>query len=137
MSESTTTSRTQPHERPLSPHLTIYKLPLTAAIMSITHRITGVLIAVGLVVFVAWLWIAAYCPKSYAPFVEILTSWCGQTVLAGWTLAFFYHLLNGVRHLFWDMGEGLDLPAAHRSGLIVLVGSVLLTFFIWCGNLYF
>lgn len=134
MSENPAAARTRAHERPLSPHLGIYRLPLTAAIMSITHRITGVAISAGLVLFVAWLWIAAYCPDAYAPFMEAMTSWWGQTLLAGWTLAFFYHLLNGIRHLFWDMGEGLDLPSANRSGLIVLVGSAVLTLVIWCGH---
>lgn len=132
MSENPASARNRAHERPLSPHLSVYKLPLTAAIMSITHRITGVALSAGLVLLVAWLWIAAYCPESYESFVSYATSWWGQTFLAGWTLAFFYHLLNGIRHLFWDMGQGLDLPSAHRSGWIVLVGTVFITFFIWC-----
>lgn len=131
MSEHTpTTPRTTMHERPLSPHLTIYK-PQITSVLSISHRITGAFLAAGLVVFVAWLWIAAYCPEGYGMFMHYATNCWGQALLAAWSFAFFYHLLNGVRHLFWDMGQGLDLPAATRSGWLVVVGSVVVTASIW------
>lgn len=132
MSESPSTPRTKSHERPLSPHLTIYK-PQITSVLSITHRLTGVYLSLGLVVFVAWLWTAAYCPESYPRFVEYSSSLWGQLLLMAWTLAFFYHFINGIRHLFWDMGAGLDLPAATRSGWITIVGSLFITAYLWYG----
>lgn len=133
MSESQSLPRVKDHERPLSPHLTIYKLPLTAAIMSITHRITGAFLCAGFGVFVAWLWIAAYQPDCYPAFSEFLTGICGKLLLLAWGGSFAYHFLNGVRHLFWDMGQGLELHAAHRSGLIVITGTLLITAYLAYG----
>lgn len=130
MPESTSTPRTTMHERPLSPHLTIYK-PQITSVLSISHRITGAFLSAGLLVFVAWLWIAAYCPESYAAFMECTSSWWGKSLLAAWSFAFFYHFLNGIRHLFWDMGKGLDLPAATRSGWITVIGSLFVTACVW------
>lgn len=117
--------------RPLSPHLSIYKLPLTTAIMSITHRITGVVLTVGLIVLVAWLWALAYCDDTMAWWQTYQQAWWFIAALVGWTLAFFYHFMNGIRHLGWDSGSGFSLDATHRSGWIVLVGTVLLSGLVW------
>ncbi len=116
--------------RPLSPHLTIYKPQLTS-ILSITHRMTGVALAVGTALMVAWLWTAAYNPGFYSTLHEYLHSCIGQLLLAGWTLAFFYHLANGIRHLFWDIGKGFSLPAAYRSGWLVVAFALLMTAATW------
>lgn len=123
--------RVQAHERPLSPHLSIYRQPLTAGVLSITHRITGVFLSLGLVLFVAWLWLAAYCPDYYPQATAYSTTKWGTGLLMLWSLAFFYHFLNGVRHLGWDMGQGLELAAAARSGWMSLIGSFVITAFIW------
>lgn len=131
MSESPSTPRTRAHERPLSPHLTIYRMPLTAGVMSITHRASGVFLSLGMIAFVAWLWAAAYCPESYPLITAFAQAWWGKGLLAAWSLAFFYHFLNGIRHLFWDIGHGLELDAAARSGYLCLVGSLGITAFIW------
>ncbi|MCH2545998.1 MAG: succinate dehydrogenase, cytochrome b556 subunit [Alphaproteobacteria bacterium] len=130
MSESSSTPRTKSHERPLSPHLTIYK-PQITSMLSISHRISGVLLSAGLVVFVAWLWCAAYCPEYYTAFSGYATSWWGMLLLLMWSFAFNYHFLNGIRHLFWDMGEGLELEPAIRSGWIVVVGTFAITGLYW------
>lgn len=131
MSDTSNAPRVKAHERPLSPHLSIYRMPLTAGILSITHRITGVFLSLGLIAFVAWVWIAAYCPDSYPMLVEYSTTWWGRGLLMVWSLAFFYHFLNGIRHLFWDMGQGLELEAAASSGYLSLFGSIIITAFIW------
>lgn len=112
--------------RPTSPHLTIYK-PQITSVMSIMHRITGVALYAGALVLVAWLVIAAYMPFRYAGFHDVLLSPIGRLVLFGWTFAFFYHLCNGIRHLFWDIGKGFALKAVTASGVIVLLTSVALT----------
>lgn len=123
--------RTRADERPLSPHLSIYKLPLTAGIMSITHRITGIVLTAGFFIWVWLLWSAAYSPDCLTCIQNMANAWYGQVFLIGWTMAFIYHLINGLRHLFWDMGKGLEIPSAKRSGGIVLAGTILLTALIW------
>jgi len=116
--------------RPTSPHLTIYR-PQITSMMSIAHRITGVALYAGALVLVAWLAVAAYMPKRYDQFHECLMSPVGRALLFGWTLAFFYHLLNGIRHLFWDMGKGFALSCVTRSGVMVLVLAMFLTIDVW------
>lgn len=113
-------------QRPLSPHLQIYK-PQITSIMSILHRATGIALSVGLVVL-AW-WIAAAAGEApYFDFVSaVLGSWIGVIALAGWSFCFFYHLLNGIRHLLWDAGWGFELPQVYASGRAVFVGAIVLT----------
>jgi len=91
--------------RPLSPHLQIYRLPVTA-LLSITHRITGVLLTLGLVLLALGLMAAAAGPVSYVKFQAFLTGYVGQMLLWGWLYALFFHLCHGVRHLVWDTGNG-------------------------------
>ena len=109
-----------PVSRPTSPHLSIYK-PQITSVLSITHRMTGIALYVGALAMVAWLVLAAYYPVHYAKWHEIASSWAGRVVLIGFLLAFYFHLANGIRHLFWDMGKGYSLPAANRSGWLVLL----------------
>jgi succinate dehydrogenase / fumarate reductase cytochrome b subunit len=116
------------NSRPLSPHLQIYRLPLTAR-MSILHRFTGMGMAVTLVLLVWW-FLAAATGSSYFAFVDgLLTSWICKLVLVISLWGFWYHFFNGVRHLRWDMVKGLGLGESHRTGLYVIVLSVLLTVF--------
>jgi len=117
-------------QRPLSPHLMIYKPQLTS-IMSITHRATGTALALGSLMVVWWI-VALATGAEYYNFVQsILTSWFGQLVLFGFTVAVFYHLSNGIRHLFWDFGYNLTIEGVHRSGYMVLASTVILTALTW------
>ncbi|TAN64302.1 MAG: succinate dehydrogenase, cytochrome b556 subunit [Magnetospirillum sp.] len=116
--------------RPLSPHLQIYKMPFTA-ILSITHRATGVALAAGTVVLAYWLASAAYGPVAYGHAQAVLGSMLGKLVLFGWTAALFYHLCNGIRHLFWDVGRGYEIAEAYKSGRIVVATSAVLTLLAW------
>jgi len=116
--------------RPLSPHLQVYKPQLTS-MMSITHRATGVALTVGTLLLVYWLSAAAMGPAAYADAARVLSSKLGQLILFVWTWALFYHLCNGIRHLYWDMGRGLDLESVYRSGKITLGASVGLTLVTW------
>ena len=117
-------------ERPLSPHLMIYKPQLTS-IMSITHRITGAALALGSLLVVWWIAALATGPEYYAFVQGILTSILGQLVLFGFTVAVFYHLSNGIRHLFWDFGYNLSIEGAHRTGYMVLASTIVLTAVTW------
>lgn len=112
--------------RPLSPHLQVYRPQLTS-ILSISHRITGVALAAGLVYLVAWAVSLAYGQDVYAVFADFNHSWLGWLFKAGWLFCLFFHLFNGVRHLLWDAGIGLELADAYRSGYVVLLASIALT----------
>ncbi len=120
------------HDRPLSPHLQIYRWHLLMT-MSILHRASGVFLALGTVVLVAWLLALAAGPESYARMTAVIGSAPGLVFLFGWSAALFYHLCNGIRHLFWDAGQGYELPAAYASGYGVLVATVILTLAAWGG----
>ena len=117
-------------ERPLSPHLQVYRLPLTA-IASITHRITGVGLGLGTILLTRWLVAAASGPEAYAHFQWFAGSIVGLIVLFGFTLALMFHLLNGLRHLFWDAGWGFDIKVSHQASVAVVAGAVILTVIIW------
>ncbi len=117
-------------ERPLSPHLTIYK-PQITSMLSIMHRITGTVNAIGLIVLIGWLWSAAFDAKYYACLQEIFASQLGKIALIGWTLTFFYHLSNGIRHLWWDMGKGFQLKHVTLSGIFVVGLAIGLTAVTW------
>jgi succinate dehydrogenase / fumarate reductase cytochrome b subunit len=121
-------------DRPLSPHLQVYRPQLTSA-MSIFHRITGVANAVGTLVLVWWLVAAASGPEAFGTVQAFLGSWIGIIVLLGWSLSVFYHLCNGIRHLFWDAGFGFELTNVYRSGVAVLIGAVVLTAIAWIAGL--
>ena len=116
--------------RPLSPHLQVYRFQWTMA-LSISHRITGVGLALGTLLLVYWLAAAASGPEAFATAQVLIGSFFGRLLLFGWTFALFYHLANGIRHLFWDAGLGLELDMAYRSGLLVVVAAVVLTFASW------
>jgi succinate dehydrogenase / fumarate reductase cytochrome b subunit len=117
-------------ERPLSPHLQIYRWQLTS-VLSILHRATGIALAVGALYLATWVMYAAATPRAYALFQEFNGSIVGRIVLGGWMFAAFYHLCNGIRHLFWDAGYGFELKDAYRSGWIVVVVSLVATAVSW------
>jgi succinate dehydrogenase / fumarate reductase, cytochrome b subunit len=118
------------NNRPTSPHLQVYRLPLTAK-LSISHRITGVFLSAGLVITVLFLLALAGGQSSWEVAHGLLASWFGQLVLFGFTLVLNYHMCNGIRHLLWDMGQGFSLEAASRNNKIVLVASVAITLLVW------
>jgi succinate dehydrogenase / fumarate reductase cytochrome b subunit len=117
-------------ERPLSPHLQIYRPQLTS-ILSITHRGTGIALAVGTLLLVCWLIAAATGPQAFASLQSFMGSWLGLLLLFGWSASLFYHLANGIRHLFWDAGLGFDLKTAYASGWLVLAATAALTLIAW------
>jgi succinate dehydrogenase / fumarate reductase cytochrome b subunit len=113
-------------ERPLSPHLSVYKWPITMA-TSITHRATGVALSVGMIV-VAWALISlASGPEMYQPFTKAIANPIGLVVLFGFLWSLVFHFFNGIRHLVWDLGYGFAVPTANRSGVAVIALSILLS----------
>jgi succinate dehydrogenase / fumarate reductase cytochrome b subunit len=112
--------------RPISPHLQVYKPQLTS-VLSILHRITGVALAVGTILLVYWLIAAAAGPEAYATAQALIGSWLGRILLFGWTFALFFHLTNGIRHLFWDAGFGFELKTVYASGWTVVALAAVLT----------
>lgn len=116
--------------RPLSPHLQIYKFQWTMA-LSITHRIMGVALAVGTLLLTWWLVAAAAGPESFARAQGFIGSFFGLLLMFGWSIALYYHLCNGIRHLIWDAGKSLELPDAERGAKIVIVATAVLTVLTW------
>jgi succinate dehydrogenase cytochrome b subunit len=117
-------------ERPLSPHLQIYRWYFTMA-LSIGHRVTGIGLALGLLLLTWWLLALASGPEAFATVQAVMHSWIGGLVLFVYTFVLFYHLANGVRHLAWDAGYGFELPTAINSGIAVLGFAGALTVLVW------
>lgn len=116
--------------RPLSPHLSVYRWPITMA-LSILHRATGVGLSVGFLVFVVWLVAAASGETGYAQVNDVLRSPLGMVALIAWSACFFFHLANGIRHLVWDAGLGLEKSQANQSAWFVVAFTVLATAAFW------
>ena len=116
--------------RPLSPHLQVYRPQLTS-ILSITHRATGIALSFGIILLIAWILATAAGENYFNTVNSVMTSWCGKLVLIGFTWALFYHLCNGIRHLFWDAGFGFELSTVYKSGYATVGASVLLTAVAW------
>ena len=112
--------------RPISPHLQVYRPQLTS-VLSILHRITGVALAVGTILLVYWLIAAASGPEAFASAEALIGSWLGRILLFGWTFALYFHLTNGIRHLFWDAGFGFELKTVYASGWTVVALAAVLT----------
>ncbi|MPZ40196.1 MAG: succinate dehydrogenase, cytochrome b556 subunit [Rhizobiales bacterium] len=117
-------------ERPLSPHLQIYRWPLPMA-MSIAHRVTGVALYFGTVFIVWWLLAVGSGPGGYARFTSFINSWFGRLILFGYTWALIHHMLGGIRHLIWDTGRGFEPNEREWLALATAVGSVSLTLLLW------
>jgi succinate dehydrogenase / fumarate reductase cytochrome b subunit len=114
-----------PRARPLSPHFTIYRWPVTMA-TSIVHRATGLALSAGTVLLCWWLIAIASGPGAFNEFTSLATTPLGEVILFGFVWSLAYHLLNGIRHLAWDLGYGFAVPTANRSGIIVIAASILL-----------
>lgn len=117
-------------ERPLSPHLTIYK-PQISSTLSISHRMTGVFLLFGAIVLSWWIISIACGPDVFAVTNQMLTSKAGLFLLFCWTASLYYHFLNGIRHLFWDIGLGFNLRNMTITGWLVILGSITLTMLSW------
>jgi succinate dehydrogenase / fumarate reductase, cytochrome b subunit len=111
--------------RPLSPHLQVYK-PQITSLLSITHRLTGLALTVAAVFVVLWLWALAFSPDLFKDLAALKASIIGQVGVVGFTLAACYHLCNGMRHLLWDIGKGFGLRDVTKTGYMVLIAAVAL-----------
>ncbi|HUC50776.1 MAG TPA: succinate dehydrogenase, cytochrome b556 subunit [Xanthobacteraceae bacterium] len=129
MADTRTLEGRKPAERPLSPHLQIYK-PMLTMMMSIVHRITGAALYFGMLL-VAWWLIAASSPNAYARFQWFAGSWIGWLILIGYTWALIHHMLGGVRHLIWDTGRGFGPNEREWLAAANLIGSIAITFLLW------
>ena len=124
------TERATGRPRPLSPHLQIYR-PQITSVLSILHRATGIALSVGTLMLTWWLVAAASGPAAFASAQGFIASWFGLLLLFGWTFALFFHLCNGIRHLFWDAGQGLEIKQVYASGWAVVAASGGLTVLAW------
>ncbi len=117
-------------QRPLSPHVGIYRWQISNT-LTILHRITGFGLSFGLIVFALWLWGAAYNEQLYLDIMDLASSIVGKLFLFGWTVAFYYHFANGLRHLNWDMGRGFKLDEMVASGWVVIAFTLSMTVLTW------
>lgn len=115
-----------PYPRPLSPHLQVYR-PQITTVLSIFHRFTGIGLTLGTFPLVMWLGAIAMGPAAYLTVSLWFSSPLGITLLLGWSFCFYFHLCNGIRHLFWDLGLGYELTTVYRSGWSVLGSTFVLT----------
>ncbi len=116
--------------RPTSPHLQVYKLPLPA-LLSITHRATGVFLAMGTILLSIWIISLASSADDFQNVREFIASFIGRLLLLGWTFSLFYHLFNGIRHLYWDMAKGLELKSVYNSGYVTVAAAAVFTLLVW------
>ena len=130
MSKSPATHASARRERPLSPHLTVYRPPITMT-MSIIHRITGGALYFGTLLVAAWLIAASSSQAAFDRVDWAFGSWLGRLVLFGYTWALMHHMLGGLRHLIWDTGAGLEKHTASKIAWATLAGSIMLTLVIW------
>ena len=119
-------------QTPLSPFLQ-YRPQLTS-VLSFMHRITGVLLSAGAVLLCGWLVSVAAGEEAYAVVSRHVMAWYGQIVVFGFVFSLYYHLCNGIRHLFWDMGLGLEITTTYRSGYAVVIATILLTIITFCAG---
>ena len=113
-------------KRPLSPHLQVYKPQLTS-ILSITHRGTGVFLSLGALLLTCWLVGLASGEVIYNYLQQHITAWYGKLILIAFIFSLYYHLANGIRHLFWDIGLGLEISTTYISGYVTVAASIILT----------
>lgn len=114
-------------QRPLTPHLQIYRLQITS-LLSILHRFTGIILGIGGVLFAVMMIAAAWFPTYFDLLHLGLTGWWGWLFLVVWVWSFFYHWFNGARHMVWSMGRGFERSTVLRSGVFVIIASMVATF---------
>ena len=115
---------------PLSPHLQIYRWHISS-LLSITHRIVGVINLLALILIFFWLMVLSFGESNYELFLLIINSFFGKFILIGFTWSMSFHLLSGIRHLAWDLGYGFEIKTANISGIIVIISSLVLTIVFW------
>jgi succinate dehydrogenase / fumarate reductase, cytochrome b subunit len=119
-----------PSNRPLSPHLQVYR-PMLTMVMSIMHRITGIALYAGMILLVWWLSAAAYSDSYFALVQSFFGHWFGRLALFGFTWALIHHMLGGLKHFLWDTGRGYDLKMIEVLAKGSIFGSVALTILVW------
>ena len=117
-------------KRPLSPHIHIYRMPLTA-LLSILHRATGAVLFIGLLLMIVMLVSIANGIHAWQTVQPFLSSGLGKLLVFGFSFSLYYHCCNGIRHLFWDIGKGLSFSTAHQSAWVVLASAIILTLTTW------
>ena len=117
-------------KNPLSPHLQIYRWHISS-LLSITHRISGVINLLALIIILFWLIVLSLGENNYESFLLIINSFFGKFILIGFTWSMSFHLLSGIRHLFWDFGYGYEIKTANISGIIVIIFSLAMTVAFW------
>ena len=125
----------RPVSRPLSPHLQVYR-PMLTMMMSIMHRITGVALFSGAILFVWWLAAAAWSDAAFDITQAFFGHWFGKLVIFGFSWALIHHMLGGIRHLIWDTGKGYELPTVETMARLNLAGSIILTLLLWAAALW-
>ena len=118
------------NQNPLSPHLQIYRWQISSLI-SITHRISGVINLIALILIFFWLLVLSLGESNYELFLLVINSFIGKFILIGFSWSMSFHLLSGVRHLAWDLGYGFEIKTANISGIIVIISSLILTIILW------
>ena len=117
-------------KNPLSPHLQIYRWHISS-LLSITHRISGVINLLALILIFFWLIFLSLGENNYQSFLLIINSFVGKFILIGFTWSMSFHLLSGIRHLVWDLGYGFEIKTANITGVIVIISSLALTIIFW------
>jgi len=117
-------------KNPLSPHLQIYRWHISS-LLSITHRIAGVINFISLILIIFWLVALSLGENNYESFLLMINSFFGKFILIGFTWSMSFHVLGGIRHLFWDLGYGFEIKTANISGIIVIISSLVLTIIFW------
>jgi len=117
-------------KNPLSPHLQIYRWHISS-LLSITHRISGVINLLALILIFFWLVVLSLGESNYELFLLIINSFFGKFILIGFTWSMSFHILSGIRHLVWDLGYGFEIKTANISGIIVIICSLVLTIIFW------
>ena len=118
------------NQNPLSPHLQIYRWHISS-LLSITHRIAGVINLLALILIFFWLIVLSFGESNYELFLLIINSFFGKFILIGFTWSMSFHILSGIRHLVWDLGYGFEIKTANISGIIVIICSLVLTIIFW------
>jgi len=117
-------------KNPLSPHLQIYRWHISS-LLSITHRISGVINLLALISIFFWLIVLSFGESNYELFLLIINSFFGKFILIGFTWSMSFHILSGIRHLVWDLGYGFEIKTANISGIILIICSLVLTIIFW------
>jgi len=118
------------NQNPISPHLQVYRWHISS-LLSITHRISGIINLLALILIFSWLLVLSFDEGNYELFLLIINSFFGKFILIGFTWSMSFHILSGMRHLAWDLGYGFEIKTANISGIIVIISSLILTIILW------